>query len=115
MEIFVHLPKFKRKKIYNYRNSVVIIYADRVGVRDVWDAHKLKKKWGLQEIIIVTHRPVCESVEKQAILKDVQIKVSGDPKKMAKSIKEDFECKGVPCYIKCIEDVTERNFTMDPM
>ncbi|GEM_PF-6549836 len=115
MEIFVHLPKFKRKKVYNYRNSVVIIYADRVGVRDVWDAHRLMKKWGLQEVIIISETPVTKNVEKQAILKDVQIKIAKEPKKEAKLLKEEFQCKGIPCYIKCIEDITERNFTMDPM
>ena len=115
MEIFIHIPKFKRKKPYNYRNSVVIIYADRVGVRDVWDARKLIHKWGLMDAIIVTRIVPTPNVEKQAILKDITIEVSSDPKKRAKVLKHEYDKKGIPCFIKSIEDVTERNFTMDPM
>ena len=115
MEIFIHIPRFKKKKPYNYRNSIVIIYADRVGVRDIWDAQKLKKKWGLRDVLLLSSTPLSPTVEKQAILKDITVKVVKNPKKEAKSVRKSYEKKGIPCFIKSIEDITERNFTMDPM
>ena len=115
MEIFIHIPRFKKKKAYNYQNSVVIIYADRVGVRDIWDIQKLKKKWGLRDALVLTSKPLSPNVEKQAILREVPVKVVRNPKKEARLVKNYYEGKGIPCFIKSIEDVTERNFTMDPM
>ena len=115
MEIFIHIPRFKKKKAYNYHNSIVIIYADRVGIRDIWDIQKLKKKWGLRDVLVLSSSPLSYNVEKQAILRDVPVKVVNNPKKEAKSFKKQYEEKGIPCFIKSIEDVTERNFTMDPM
>ena len=115
MEIFIHIPRFKKKRAYNYQNSVVIIYADRVGVRDIWDIQKLRKKWGLRDVLVLTQKPLSLSVEKQAILRDVPVKVVSNPKKESKFFRKSFEKKGIPCFIKSIEDITERNFTMDPM
>ena len=93
----------------------MIIYADRVGVRDIWDVQKLKKKWGLRDVLLLSKNPLSSNVERQAVLRDVPVRVVSNPKREAKSIKKGYEEEGIPCFIKSIEDVTERNFTMDPM
>ncbi len=115
MEIFVHLPKFKKKKRYNYWDSVLIIYADRGGVRDIWDIEKLRKRWGLRKTILVIREKPNKIVEKQAILKEVELHVHENPRSFAKLMKKEFERKGIRSVVKSIEDISERNFTMDPM
>ena len=115
MEIFIHLPKFKRKRHYNYWDSILIIYADRGGVRDIWDIYKLRKRWGLRETILVVKEKPNKNVEKQAILKEVELLIDENPKFFAKLLKQQYEKHGNRCIIKSIEDVSERNFTMDPM
>ncbi len=115
MEIFVHLPKFRRKRRYNYWDNILIVYADRGGIRDIWDIYKLRKRWGLRKTVLVVKEKPNKNVEKQAILKEVELHVNENPKIFAKLLKQEFERHGNRCIIKTIEDVSERNFTMDPM
>lgn len=115
MEIFVHLPKFRKKKRYNYWDSVLIIYSERGGIRDIWDIQKLRKKWGLRKTIFVIKEKPNKNVEKQAILKEVELHINKNPKLFAKLLKKEYEKDGVSCIVKNLEDISERNFTMDPM
>ncbi len=108
---------FKRKdKKELEREEIIVAYGDAVGIVDIWECAKIKRRFDLKRQIIVAKKNPTDKVHEEAQKEGIEIVVAlENPKKEAKRLAESLSDKeGKEVKVKRIEDMVDRSFMLDP-
>ena len=105
---------FKKKGKSLSDQKILIAYGDQMGIFDVWEFGKLKKKYELERAIAVVKKKPTEKVYEEADKNGVEIIISNNPKKYAEDLKREIECPEKMVGVRKLEEVADRSLSQDP-
>ena len=105
---------FKKKSKSLGDHKILIAYGDQMGIFDVWEFGKVKKKFQLERAIAIVKKEPTEKVYDEADKNGVEIIVSNNPKQHAENLKKELESPDKKIGIRKLEEVADRSLSQDP-
>ena len=97
-----------------HTTTVVIGYGDAMGIYDVWEFNRLKKRLSLNKCIAVVRSSPTEKVLREAEDMGIEVIIADDPRGMASHLKEKLEAEGYAVKVKKLEEIADRSIMSDP-
>ena len=105
---------FKKKPKLSEGNKILIAYGEAIGIFDVWEYGKLRKKFNLERAIAVVQKKPTDKVYAEAQKNGIEIVISDNPKKYAENLKRELECPEKRVGVRRLEEVADRSIMQDP-
>ena len=105
---------FKKKGKSLSDHKILIAYGDQMGIFDVWEFGKLKKKFALERAIAVIKKKPTDKVYDEADKNGVEIIISNNPRQHAEHLKRELEAPDKKVGVKKLEEVADRSLSQDP-
>ncbi len=94
--------------------TAVIGYGDAMGIYDVWEFNRLKKRLSLTNCPPFVKAAPTEKVLREAEDMGIEVITSDDPRGMASHLKEKLEAEGYAVKVKKLEEIADRSIMSDP-
>jgi len=108
------LSIFSKKINLTYKGRILITFAEKPGVFEIWRLHEFQNRTGLKEVILIYREEPSQKVKREAYWKKIELKkTTGDPAKEIKSLLREFESKGEKVITPKIEDIADRSIMRD--
>ncbi|GEM_PF-2037849 len=105
---------FKKSSKKEQDHKILIAYGDALGIFDVWQLGKVKKKFSLEKTIVVIKKNPTEKVIEEAEKNGLEVKISEKPKEYAEKLKDELQTSEKKVGVKKLEEVADRSIMQDP-